>query len=315
MIEEKTLKTLEFNKICGILADFAVCEDSKQKALSIMPKSVLEEAKRDLSMTDAAVVMVMKYGSPPISGVSEVLSSLKRISVGGTLSMTELLNVAKVLSCAANLKKYYDGHSSELDGLFDGLSVHGGIENRISASIISETEMADGASPELANIRRKIARMGDKIKDTLNSMIRSPHYQKFLQDPIVTLRNDRYVLPVKAEHKGDVSGIVHDVSASGGTLFVEPSSVVDANNELHTLAAKEKTEIEKILAELTTLVGEISDAVKWNYELICDIDLLFAKAKLGISQKGVCPIVNDEGKIDIKKGRHPLIDPKKVVAQ
>ncbi len=315
MIEEKTLRTLEFNKICEILADFAVCEDSKQKALNIMPKTVLKEVQRDLSMTDAAVVMVLKYGSPSISGVSEVLSALKRVGVGGTLSMVELLNIAKVLSCAANLKKYYDGHSGVLDSYFDGLSVHSNVENRISSSIISETEMADGASPELANIRRKIARMGDKIKDTLNSMIRSPHYQKFLQDPIVTLRNDRYVLPVKAEHKGDVSGIVHDVSASGGTLFVEPSGVVEANNELHTLAAKEKTEIERILAELTALVGEISDAVKWNYELICDIDLLFAKAKLGISQKGVCPVVNDKGNIDIKKGRHPLIDPKKVVSQ
>ncbi|MBQ9757858.1 MAG: endonuclease MutS2 [Clostridia bacterium] len=314
-MEEKTLKTLEFNKIRELLADYTVCDETKEKARCIVPKTVLSEVNSDLSMSDAAVVMVLKYGSPPLMSVSEVTSSLKRISVGGTLSMPELLNIAKVLACASGLKKYYDGHEGVLDRYFEALEAHNDIETRISSSIISETEMADGASAELANIRRKIARMGDKIKDTLNSMIRSPHYQKFLQDPIVTLRNDRYVLPVKAEHKGDVQGIVHDVSASGGTLFIEPSGVVDANNELHTLAAKEKTEIERILAELTAVVAEISDAVKWDYEAICNIDLQFAKAKLGIAQKGVCPQMNDKGNILIKSGRHPLIDPKRVVPQ
>ncbi len=314
-MDEKTLRTLEFDKIREMLAKHAVNDETKERALSITPLTELASVKSALADTDAAVVMILKYGSPPISAVSEVISAIKRIKLGGNLSMSELLNIARVLKCAAQLKKYNDGHEGVLDRYFACLEKNNQVEERISTSIISETEMADGASPELSNIRRKISRAGDKIKDLLNSMIHSPHYQKFLQDPIVTLRNDRYVVPVKAEHKGDVHGIVHDVSASGGTLFIEPSSVVDANNELHTLAVKEKTEIERILAELTALVAEIFDIVECDYNAIADIDLLFAKAKLAILQKAVCPEMNDEGKISIQKGRHPLIDAKKVVPQ
>ncbi len=314
-MDEKTLLTLEFDKIREKLAEYAVNEVAKEKARKLVPETDIEKVKLSLADTDGAAVSVCKYGSPPIAAVSEVSSALKRINVGGALSMAELLNIARVLKCASQLKKYYDGQKGILDGYFLRLEKDDQVEERISSSIISETEMADGASPELANIRRKMVRAGDKIKDTLNSMIHSPHYQKFLQDPIVTLRNDRYVVPVKAEHKGDVHGIVHDVSASGGTLFVEPAAVVDANNELHTLAAKEKTEIERILAELTGVVAEIRDVIDIDYEAITDIDLCFAKAKLGLGQKAVCPIMNDSGRIVINKGRHPLIDPKKVVAQ
>ncbi len=314
-MDEKTLRTLEFDKIREMLSKHAVNDEAKERAHKISPLTELITVKSALADTDGAVVMICKYGSPPISAVSEVTSAIKRIKLGGNLSMAELLNIARVLKCAAQLKKYSDGHEGVLDRYFDCLEKNNQVEEKISTSIISETEMADGASPELSNIRRKIARAGDKIKDLLNSMIHSPHYQKFLQDPIVTLRNDRYVVPVKAEHKGDVHGIVHDVSASGGTLFIEPSSVVDANNELHTLAVKEKEEIEKILAELTALVGEISEVIEYDYNAIIDLDILFAKAKLALEQKAVCPEMNGEGKISIQKGRHPLIDPKKVVPQ
>ena len=314
-MDEKTLRTLEFDKIREMLSKHAVNDETKERAEQIKPFTELASVKSALADTDGAVVMICKYGSPPISAVSEVTSAIKRIKLGGNLSMAELLNIARVLKCAAQLKKYNDGHESVLDRCFACLEKNNQVEERISTSIISETEMADGASPELGNIRRRIARAGDKIKDLLNSMIHSPHYQKFLQDPIVTLRNDRYVVPVKAEHKGDVHGIVHDVSASGGTLFIEPSSVVDANNELHTLAVKEKDEIEKILAELTALVADIAEVVEYDYNAIIDLDLLFAKAKLALAQKAVCPEMNDEGKISIQKGRHPLIDTKKVVPQ
>ncbi len=314
-MDGKTLRVLEFDKILNMLSKHAVNDETKARVQMLSPQNDFDAVKTALGDTDGAVVMICKYGSPSISAVLPVEKAIKRIDIGGSLSMSELLNIAKILKTADQLKKYYDGHENSIDRYFACLEKNTQVEERISNSIVSETEMADGASAELANIRRKIDRASDKIKDSLSSMIRSPHYQKFLQDPIVTLRNDRYVVPVKAEHRGDVHGIVHDVSASGGTLFVEPASVVDANNELHALAAKEKIEIERVLTELTAIVAEIADIVKADYDAIIDIDMLFTKAKLALEQKAVCPQINHEGKILIKNGRHPLIDRKKVVPQ
>lgn len=314
-MDKKTLKTLEFNKITEMLAELAVNDETKRAAEALMPQKTLEAVKKALSDTDKAVISICKFGAPPILKVSPVSYAIKRIEVGGSLSTIELLNIAAILKCAERLKKYSDEHEEIPHSYFDNLTAYKEAESRISSAIISEDEISDNASVELSAIRRKIGRAGEKIKDTLNSMIRSPHYLKFLQDPIVTLRNDRYVVPVKAECRGDVPGIVHDMSASGGTLFVEPTSVVEANNELQALLIKEKNEIEKILAELTGIVAEIKEEVKYNYEWIIDIDLLFTKAKLAIKQKAVCPEMNDEGKLHIKNGRHPLIDPAKVVPQ
>lgn len=298
-----------------MLAERAVNDRAKAAARSLFPQTSLEKVRKSLADTDAAYVMTCKYGSAPIARVAEVSGIIRRLEAGGVLSMGELLNAAAVLKGADRLKKYYDGHEGALDDYFSCLEINRRVEERISTAIISEEEMADGASAELADIRRKIRRAGDRIKETLNGMIHSAHYRKFLQDAIVTFRNDRYVVPVKAECRGDVPGIVHDMSASGGTVFIEPSGVVEANNELRTLAAKEKIEIEKVLAELSAAVAEISDTVKYDFEGICDIDLLFAKAKLAAAQKAVCPEVNSEGKINIKNGRHPLLDPEKVVPQ
>ncbi len=314
-MKEKIFKTLEFNKIREMLSELCVNDDAKQMALELVPQNNMDYVKTALRATDNAVVCVCKFGTPPVLRVSPVDIVLKRIDIGGSLSAGELLNVAAILKCTARLVKYAKSCDNSPAVMFDNLAECPDVEAKISSAIISEEEISDTASAELANIRRKIRRAGDKIKDTLNQMIRSPHYMKFLQDPIVTLRNDRYVVPVKAECRGDVPGIVHDMSASGGTLFVEPSTVVEANNELQTLSVKEKTEIEKILAELTALVGGISEQVRYNYENIIDIDLLFAKAKLANRQKAICPEINDQGKIMIKKGRHPLIDPQKVVPQ
>ncbi len=314
-MEEKTLKTLEFDKIKEMLAGYAINDEAKDAAFALMPQNTLDEVKSSLLDTDKAVVAVCKFGTPPIQKVFPVVQALKRIDAGGSLSAAELINVANILRCSERLKKYADEHTEIPKAYFECLSVCKNVESSINSAIISEEEIADNASPELANIRRKARRASDKIKDSLNSMIHSPHYIKFLQDPIVTLRNDRYVVPVKTECRGDVPGIVHDMSASGGTIFVEPSGVVDANNELQTLSVKEKIEIEKILASLSELVSEISDELKYDYDGIIDIDLLFAKAKLAIKQKAVSPTINNEGKILIKNGRHPLIDPSKVVPQ
>lgn len=314
-MEQKTLKTLEFDKITDMLCEFCVNHDTKTSAKALMPQNDVRDITTALADTDSAVVAVCKFGAPPIAHVSTVIPAIKRIDIGGSLSTAELLNIAAVLKGAQRLKKYAESFDGLKDGYFDVLTECRDVEAKISSSIISEDEIADSASPELSDIRRKIRRAGDRIKDTLNQMIHSPHYLKFLQDPIVTLRNDRYVVPVKAECRSDVPGIVHDMSASGGTVFIEPSGVVDANNELQALSVKEKGEIEKILAQLTALVAEVSEAVKYNYEAIIDIDLLFAKAKLAIKQKAVRPEINTEGKILIKNGRHPLIDEKKVVPQ
>ncbi len=312
---EKTLKTLEFDKIRELLAELCINDDAKQIALELMPQNNINCVKSALSDTDNATVLICKYGAPPIMRISAVDTALKRIDIGGSLSAAELLNIASVLKCTHKLVKYAKSCENDICNTFDNLEECTEVEAKISSAIISEDEISDNASPELGSIRRKIHRAGDKIKDTLNQMIRSPHYMKFLQDPIVTLRNDRYVVPVKAECRGDVPGIVHDMSASGGTLFVEPSGVVDANNELQALAVKEKNEIEKILRELSGLVGEVAEQISYNYENIMDIDLLFAKGKLANKQKAICPQINNEGKIMIKNGRHPLIDPNKVVPQ
>ncbi len=314
-MEEKTLKTLEFDKICEMLAELCINDDAKKLAMQLVPNNDIDYVKSALKDTDNAVVSVCKYCTPPVSKVSSVNTVLKRIDIGGSLSAGELLNIAAILKCTHKLVKYAKNCDNSPGYMFENLAECPEVEAKISSAIISEDEISDNASPELGNIRRKIHRAGDKIKDTLNQMIRSPHYMKFLQDPIVTLRNDRYVVPVKAECRGDVPGIVHDMSASGGTLFVEPSGVVDANNELQALSVKEKNEIEKILAELTGAVGEVSEQIKYNYENIIDIDLLFAKAKLANNQKAICPEINSQGKIMIKNGRHPLIDPAKVVPQ
>ncbi len=314
-MEEKTLKTLEFNKICEVLSAFCVTDDAKAKALKIMPETDFHMVEKSLRETDSAYVSLCKFGAPSINRVFSVTEAIKRMERGGSLSTTELLNIASILKCAQNLKKYAKSSECKLNEYFDALFEFPQIEGKITSAIISEDEISDAASSELSNIRRKTRNLGDKIKDTLNQMIHSPHYLKFLQDPIVTLRNDRYVLPVKAEFKGDVPGIVHDMSASGSTVFIEPSSVVAYNNDLQALYVKEKIEIEKILRELTLEVSEISEEIKDNYSSIIDIDLLFSKAKLASKQKATCPKINQEGKILIKGARHPLIDEKKVVPQ
>lgn len=312
-MEEKSLSTLEYTKILKSLSECAKNDDAKTMAEELKSSSDFREVERALAETDAAVTMSLKFGSPEILRVEPVDGAIKRLDVGGALSAAELLNVARLLKCIRNLKRYTKEQTGVLEEYFSELVSAKPIEDEINRAIVSEDEIADAASPALANVRRKMKNAGAKIKDSLDSMVRSGHYQKFLMDNIVTMRNNRYVVPVKAEHRSEVPGIVHDMSASGSTVFIEPSSVVNANNELHELEIKEKAEIEKVLYELSNKVAEISEQVKYNYETLILIDFIFAKAKLALDMKAVCPKLNTDGKIKIVKGRHPLIDKSKIV--
>ena len=312
-MESKTLKTLEFDKILLQLAGFAKNSAAKSAAEALRPTANFVAAEQMLDETDAAVTLILKYGSPEIVSIDDISEAQKRLAVGGGLSMGELLNIARILKGTRIMKRYTPEQTGILSGYIAELTVQKQLEERITTSIISEEEMADGASAELANIRRRSRNSSAKIKDTLDSMIRSQHYRKVLQDPIVTVRNNRYVIPVKAEHKGDVRGIVHDMSASGSTLFIEPESVVNVNNELHELSIREKAEIEKILLEISGEVAELIENIKLDFDTLIHLDFVFAKAKLALDMKAVKPLLNKNGVVLIKKGRHPLIDKAKVV--
>ena len=312
-MESKTLKTLEFDKILNKLAGFAKNTEAKEKAEKLVPTENFNGAVQMLDETDAAVSLILKYGSPEIVRIDSISEAQKRLAVGGSLSMSELLNVARILKGTRIMKKYTPEQTGVLSGYIAELTVQKQLEERITTSIVSEDEMADGASAELATKRRRIRNSSAKIKDTLDSMIRSQHYRKVLQDPIVTVRNNRYVIPVKAEHKGDVRGIVHDMSSSGSTLFIEPETVVNVNNELHELALKEKAEIEKILLEISGEVAELSEEIRMNFDTLIHLDFVFAKAKLALDMKATMPVLTKNGSLLIKRGRHPLIDKAKVV--
>lgn len=312
-MDNKSLKTLEFDKILERLAEYARNESAKEKALSLTPSSDSRIVEQMIEETDSAMTLMIKYGSPDIVYINSITESVKRLSAGGGLSMSELLNIARVLKGARIMKQYTEEQAGTLSGYISELIASKPLEDRIFASIISEDEMADAASPELANIRRKIKNSSAKVRDTLDNMIRSQHYRKFLQDAIVTVRNNRYVVPVKSEHRTDIKGIVHDMSASGSTVFIEPEAVVNANNDLHELEIKEKAEIERILLELSDLAASITEDIVFDFDIITHLDFVFAKAKLAIDMKAVKPILNDNGYINIHNGRHPLIDRQKVV--
>ncbi len=312
-MEQKTLKTLEYDKILELLSGFAKNDATKEKIGKLEPSAEFRVVEQTLAETDGAVTLILKYGTPELLWIQDVKEAVKRLEIGGTLNMPELLNLARILKNARTLKSLTPEQTGILSGYIEELTAHKSLEERISTSMISEEEMADGASSELANIRRKTRHASARVKESLDSMIRSSHYQKFLQDAIVTMRNNRYVVPVKAEHRGDVRGIVHDISASGGTVFIEPEAVVNANNELHELEIKEKAEIARILAELSGEAAEISQEILLNFETLIHLDFVFAKAKLALDMKAVLPELNREDRVFIKDGRHPLIDRRKIV--
>ena len=312
---EKSLVKLELDQVLALLADCAGSEGGKQSCLNLRPSSDLEEVEQLLQQTTAAYDLSTKKGYPSFASAADVSASLERADRGGSLQPKELLVIGGVLRCTRSVKDYITPEEKQtvLDPLFHSLTPNKYLEERILTSILSEEEIADTASSELADIRRHMRIQSGKIRDSLQKVISSPAYSKFLREPIITIRQGRYVVPVKSECKNDVPGLVHDVSATGSTYFVEPMSAVNANNALRELQLKEKKEIERILAELSSEVAAHAEDINLDYSLLVQLDVVFAKAKLAFNMRAWAPIMNDTGRVELRNARHPLIDPKRVV--
>lgn len=316
----KTLKTLEYNKIVDLLIEKAESELGKDLAKKIIPlrkKESIEELQRE---TEEAYSLIMKRGNPPLYGIYSIALEVKRLDIGGSLSPGSLLKISDMLRVSRGLKNYIKETKDDkvsnypiIEGLVENLSVFKHIEDEINNAIISEDEISDNASSTLKSIRRQIASKNDSVKSKLNSIINSQTHKKYLQDSIVTIREGRYVIPVKQENRSSVPGLVHDVSSSGATAFVEPMAVVELNNELRELEIKEREEIERILKELSNLVAEESENILENQKILQQLDFIFAKGKLALDMKATRPILNEKGYINIKKARHPILNAKKVV--
>ena len=312
---EKSRLKLELNRVLHMLADCAGSVEGKAACLALNPSSDLEQVQQWLEETTVASTLSTQKGYPGFSGVKDVTASMDRAERGGTLQPKELLDIAGVLRCTRNVKGYIneDEQRNILTPLFDMLVPNKYLEEKIFAAIITEEEIADTASPELADIRRHMRVQSAKIKDSLQKIISSPSYSKFLREPIITIRQGRYVVPVKSECKNDVPGLVHDVSATGSTYFVEPMSAVNANNALRELEIKEKKEIGRILAELSAEAAGYREAISDNVRLLVQLDVIFAKAKLAFQMRAWAPRMNNIGKVELRNARHPLIDTQKVV--
>lgn len=312
---EKSLLKLELDQVLQLLAGCAGSEGGKESCLSLRPNSDLEEVELMLRQTTAASDLCTRKGNPIFADVTDVSASLERADRGGSLQPKELLRIAGILRCARTIKGYVseDEEKTVLDVLFQALTPNKYLEDKIFGAILSEEEIADNASPALADIRRHMRIQSAKIRDSLQKVISSPAYSKFLREPIITIRQGRYVVPVKSECKNDVPGLVHDVSATGSTYFVEPMSAVNANNALRELELKEKKEIERILAELSSEAAAYRESIDLNYRMLVQLDVIFAKAKLAYRMNAWAPIMNDRGRVELRKARHPLIDPKTVV--
>jgi len=307
---EKSLLTLELPAVLELLSQEAVSGPAKEHAGLLRPSSNPAEIKAKLAETTAAKTMMTVNGSPSFSGVKDVRSSLSRAQIGGMLNTRELLDIAAVLQSARNVRSYGSatdcGHT-QINYLFSSLMANKYLEEKITGSIAGEEEISDSASSELASIRRHMRAAGARVRDALQKIISSPSYAKALQEPIITTRSDRYVVPVKAEHKGAISGLVHDVSASGATLFIEPMAAVKANNELRELSAKEKQEIERILMELSAECADHAEDIVCDFNVLVALDVIFAKAKLSFKLNCDEPGIS-ESQLILKKARHPLLN-------
>lgn len=306
---EKSVKTLELPAVLELLSAEAVSMPAKEMVLSLRPSDSEYEVKRKLGETTAAKSMMVLKGSPSFSGVRDVRSSLSRANIGGMLNTRELLDIAGILQSARTVRAYAGGEScgrSDIDFLFSSLMANKYLEEKITGCIVGEDEIADGASSGLSTIRRHMRAASARVREALQKIISSPAYAKALQEPIITTRSERYVVPVKADHKGSIPGLVHDVSASGATLFVEPLAAVKANNELRELHAKEKQEIERILMELSAECGGHADDIIRDFNVLVELDCIFARAKLSYKLDCQEPVISDE-RVILKKARHPLL--------
>ncbi len=307
---EKSQTILELPAVLEMLAAEAVSDGAKEAALALRPSSDRAEAERRQRETSDARDMMTLYSAPSFDGVKDIRDSLKRADAGGMLNTRELTDIAQVLRCARNAISYASGDESgarSIGYLFSSLHANKYLEEKITNSIIGENELADSASPELAVIRRAMRVAGSRVREALQKIITSPSYQKALQEPIITMKNGRYVVPVKAEHKGAVPGLTHDISSSGATLFIEPMSAVKANNEIRELLAREEREIERILRELSAEASDFSESISLDYNLLTQLDLVFAKAKLSYRINCAPPAFSENGELILKKARHPLL--------
>ncbi len=316
MMKPKYLKALELDKILEMLAQETCCESARNLALSIEPETDVDEVIRSLKRTDDAFNLTLRFGTPSFIGLVDPTPRLKVAMAGGTLSPRDLLNIGAVLRQSRSLSQwahqFEDEENSISEDLFS-LYLNNTLEREISSAIISDDEIDDNASAELASIRRKIRQTELKARDRMEKIIHSSTYQKYLQDSLITMRDGRFVVPVKAEYRGEIEGLVHDTSASGSTYFIEPIGVVEANNEIRVLQAKEKDEIERILADFSAHCAECGEDIQLLFGRLMDLNVLFAKTRLASKMNAFCPTVTEDGKINLKKARHPLIDPKKVV--
>lgn len=312
----KNLKAIEFDKILEKLAEKTSFEASRELALKTVPSEGLYEAQLLLNETSDAHSLTGRFGAPSFGGIHNMSSALRRAEAGAVLTTLELLRIAALLHTIRTVTEWRSrcsGTETALDTRFSGLMPNKYLETKITTAILSEDEIADNASPELSAIRKKIAAASSKIRERLDKMIHSPSMQKFLQDSIVTIRGGRFVIPVKAEFRSNVQGLVHDTSASGSTVFIEPMSVVEANNDIRVLRSKEQAEIERILAELSAEAGAYADGICRSFEILTELDVIFARASLAYDMKASVPLLNNNRRIVLKRARHPLINRDKVV--
>lgn len=318
-MDGRAIRVLELDKIFDKLRERTVSTLGQEHVDSLRPVADFYEVEARQKETSDAAAYLWRKGSVPFGGIHDIRSSLKRVELGSVLGIGELMRTGDVLRCGRIIRQFLTNDiPNEWEGnivleLGRQISVFRHVEDAISNAIISEEEISDHASPELYSIRRSIRNKQDEIKDKLSSIIRSAEYRKLMQDAVVTLRGDRYVIPVKQEHRSQVPGLVHDISSSGATVFIEPLSVVEANNEIKALLIKEQREIERILAQLSSMVAEIRNELSVNLEILARLDFIFAKAKLAMDMDAISPRLVSEKVIKIKKGRHPLLDRIKVV--
>lgn len=316
-MNQKVLKTLEYNKIIDMLTEKADSEPGKKLCRKLLPSTDLEEIVRNQKLTEDALGRLFKVGSTSFGSNSDLNFSIKSLEIGSTLSIVELMRIASMLDNVSRIKTYgkkdrEDAPDDSLTGYFEQLTPLTQVANEINRCILAEDEIADDASPRLKSIRRSMLQTNEKVHSQLNSMLAGA-YRTYLQDAVITMRNNRYCIPIKAEYKGQVNGMIHDQSATGSTYFIEPAAVVELNNRIRELELEEKEEIGVILASLSAMAAEHTEELSANQKLMTELDFIFAKAKLAMDMNATTPIFNTDHYINIRKGRHPLLDRKKVV--
>ena len=313
---DKYLKTLELDKILDMLAEHTSNEETRRMALSVRPDADLERVRYECLKTSQALELSVQFGTPPFSNFKDVTSTAARAKSGAVISLRDLMDIAAMLRQIKGHADWYahcENIETELSYLFSRLQPNDWLLEKLERSIISENEIADAASPELAAIRRKINRAGMQLRETLDKMVKNKTTQQYLQESSVTIRDGRFVLPVKSEYRGQVSGLIHDTSATGQTIFIEPMAIVEANNDIRILEGKEQEEIERIIRELCRECGDYADILSENYKVCTELNLYFAKANLAARLRCSLPEITDDGRMFLKKARHPLIDRSKAV--